>query len=225
MARTAGFLWLALCLGACAARAPAPEPEVPFERWEGEIRKFEAADREHPPPKGGILFVGSSSIRLWTSLSEDFPNRNALNRGFGGSELEDSTHYADRIVVPYQPRIIVLYAGDNDLARGKTPQRVLEDYQSFVRRVRQKLPDVKIVYLAIKPSPARIALLEQMRAANDLIRRYLASQRNLSYVDVFTPMLGRDGTPRPELFGPDGLHMNRQGYELWKDLLAPELQE
>lgn len=194
--------------------------QTQINKWEPEIAKFEEADRNSPPPKGAVLFIGSSSIRLWQNLAEDFPKAKVINRGFGGSELSDSVFYIDRIVVPYQPKTIVLYAGDNDLAAGKTPQQVFADYRLFVERVRQKLPQTKIAYISIKPSPARIALLDKAKEVNQQVRAYAAQYQRLAYIDVLTPMLNREGAPRPELFGPDKLHMNRAGYELWKSIVA-----
>jgi lysophospholipase L1-like esterase len=193
----------------------------PTDKWEGEIKKFEESDRQNPPPTGAALFIGSSTIRLWQSLAEDFPGTKVINRGFGGSELADSTFYADRIVMVYKPRIIVLYAGDNDLAAGKTPQQVFEDYKAFVSRVHQHLPATTIAFISIKPSPARASLLQNMKEANKLINAYASHDKKLKYIDVFTPMLDKAGNPRPELFGPDKLHMNKEGYILWKSVVAP----
>ncbi len=192
-------------------------------KWEPEIQQFENSDKKDPPPRGAVLFVGSSSIRMWKSLTEDLPGIKVINRGFGGSQIADSTFYVDRIVTPYRPTMIVFYAGDNDLFDGKTPQQVLEDYKAFVSRVRIKLPSTKIAFISIKPSPARASIVDQMRQANTLIRNYSSNDKRLLFIDVFTPMLGTDGNPRPELFGLDKLHMNRQGYELWKTVLAPYL--
>src|SRR5882762_4838822 len=192
-------------------------------KWEPEIQQFEKSDKENPPPKGAVLFVGSSSIRMWKSLAEDFPGIKVINRGFGGSEIADSTFYVDRIVTPYFPGMIVFYAGDNDLSNGKTPQQVFDDYKAFVSRVRLKLPSTKIAFISIKPSPARASIIDRMRQANDLIRIYSSHDKGLLFIDVFTLMLGKDGNPRPDLFGPDMLHMNGQGYDLWKSVVAPYL--
>src|SRR6266850_560071 len=189
-------------------------------KWEPEIQQFDDSDKKDPPPRGADMFVGSSSIRMWKNLAKDFPGIRAINRGFGGSEIADSTFYVDRIVTPYLPRMIVFYAGDNDLSNGKTPQQVLDDYKAFVSRVRISLPSTRIAFISIKPSPARASIVDKMRQANDLIRSYSSHDKSLLFVDVYTPMLGKDGNPRPELFGPDKLHMNRQGYELWKNVLA-----
>ena len=195
-----------------------------IDQWEPEIKKFEESDRLNPPPKNAVLFIGSSSIRLWSTLSDDFPLAKVINRGFGGSQITDSTHYVDRIVVPYQPRMIVFYAGDNDLAAGKTPQQVYEDYKAFVSDVKQKLPKTNIAFISIKPSPSRAALLPKAREANGLIKSFTAKDKRLIYIDVFTPMLDKDGNPRPELFGPDKLHMNPEGYKLWTAVVGPYLK-
>ncbi len=147
-----------------------------------------------------------------------------LNRGFGGSEIDDATHFADRIVAPYRPRAIVIYAGDNDIADGDSPQHVLEDFHAFVRAARAVDPGVPIAFLASKPSVARQSLLPQIRAANEKIRAWAATEKDVSYLDVFTPMLGRGGQPDPKWFGEDGLHMNRHGYALWVGIVKPWLE-
>ena len=215
------FCYVAICaIAAWAQQAPASP-----NRWEADIKKFEEADRQQPPAKGAVLFVGSSSIRMWKDLAEDFPATKVINRGFGGSQARRIPLITpDRIIIPYQPRMILLYAGDNDLAAGKTPQQVFDDYKAFVSRVRAKLPDAKIAYISIKPSLARVKLMEQMRATNELIRGYAAKGKNLVFIDVFTPMLNQSGQPRPELFIQDGLHMNREGYDIWRKVIAPYLR-
>ena len=203
------------------ALAQAQSTSYTNDKWEAEIKAFEEADKRRPPDKHVVLFIGSSSIRLWEGLEQSFPGVKVINRGFGGSEIADSTRYVSRIVVPYQPRMIVLYAGDNDLAAGKMPEQVFEDYKAFVSTVRRSLPQTRIAFISIKPSPARASLIENMRAANELIRMYTAHDKSLVYIDVFTKMLGADGKPRPELFGPDALHMSKAGYDLWKQLITP----
>ena len=195
-----------------------------FAQWENDMKAFEAADAKQPPPKGAILFIGSSSIRMWTDLATDFAGKKLINRGFGGSQIADSTYFADRIVIPYRPKMIVMYAGDNDLNDGKTPEQVFADYKAFVDKVRAKLPKVKIAYIAVKPSPSRANLMPKAAAANELIRGYSTRKRNLSYIDIYTPMLGPDGQPRKELFLADMLHMNRGGYDVWKKTVAPFLK-
>ncbi len=191
-------------------------------RWEPNIRKFEEQDRRQMPPAGGILFVGSSSIVGW-DLDKCFPGLPVINRGFGGSQIADSVHFADRIILPYRPKVVVLYAGDNDVAHGKSPRQVLADYRQFVAKVRGALPDTRIVFIAIKPSIRRWHLVGQMREANRLIQSLTEQDERLVFVDVDGPMIGPDGKPRPELFKPDGLHLNAEGYELWSNLVLPHL--
>lgn len=224
-------LLLLLGLAACAGIAPPPAsapPEIPRQvsspDWEQDMRRFAAEDARTPPPRGAVLFIGSSSIRMWDTLAEDFPATAVINRGFGGSEIRDSTWYADRIVVPYRPRLIVLYAGDNDLNSGRAPEQLHRDFVAFVERVRKDLPGVRIAYIASKPSPSRAHLLDAQRRANALIRDEAARRRGVEFIDVFTPMLDAAGQPREDLFIEDRLHLNRQGYELWRELIAPYLR-
>jgi len=195
--------------------------DAPFEK---EIRAFEQADRDHAPPKDAVLFIGSSSIRLWDTLAKDFPDVPVINRGFGGSRIADSVRYADRIAIPYHPRKIVLYAGDNDIAAGKSPRQVLGDFQAFVDKVHAALPDVPIAFISIKPSIARWKLVDKIREANRLIVDYAKQAKHVEYIDIFTPALAPDGKPRKELFRDDGLHLNRKGYELWKSVIEPTLK-
>jgi lysophospholipase L1-like esterase len=204
-------------VSACATAAPALDPT----RFEADIRAFEAHDRASPPLLHGIVFVGSSSIKNWTDVAADFPGLPVLNRGFGGSTLADVVYYADRIVLPYRPRLVVLYAGDNDLILGRTPAQLLDDYRAFVSRVRSAEPAARVVFVSIKPSPSRRAYLNRARETNRRIQAEIAHDSLQTYVDVFTPMLGLTGQPRPELFVTDSLHMTRAGYLLWRRVLAP----
>lgn len=207
----------AAALGGCAALPPAAEP-----RWEDAIRAFEAADAESPPPTGANLFLGSSSIRLW-ELGADFEGYPVLRRGFGGSRIADSILHAHRIVIPYRPRVIVFYAGDNDIAGGLSPERVRDDFRDLVVLLRPFLPETRIAFIAIKPSIARWHLAGDMRLANDLIRAFADGEPLVDFVDVWPGMLGEDGTPRAELLAPDGLHLSRDGYRVWADLVRPYL--
>jgi len=214
----------ALLLLACAPQPVLQTAVSPSSPWDPEFVSFETADRANPPATGGIVFVGSSSIRMWQTLQNDFPGLPVLNRGFGGSELSDAVKFANRIVLPYRPKIVVLYAGDNDLNAGKTPERVLADFKEFVGIVRRDLPGTRVVFISIKPSIARITIIDKIRVANQLIRDYIATDPKLAYIDVFTPMLDASGQPRRELFLEDGLHMNAKGYAIWKDLIAPVIR-
>ena len=203
--------------GAGAAEAKKQGPE----RWESTIAKFEESDRANPPKPGGVLFIGSSSIRMWKTLAEDFPGTPTINRGFGGSEIADSIHFAKRIVFPYRPRQIVIYAGDNDVSRGKSAEVVAEDFKRFVKLARKELPGVRVAFIAIKPSPKRWNLAPEMKKANGKIRRYCRLRRGIVYLDIWTPMLGKDGKPKPELFIEDNLHLSREGYQLWTSVIRP----
>jgi lysophospholipase L1-like esterase len=203
-------------------RAPAAaDSALDPTRFEAEIRAFEAADRVNLPPLGGIVFIGSSSIRNWTNVAADFPGAPVLNRGFGGSTLADVVYYAGRILLPYRPHLVVLYAGDNDLAMGRTPERVVADYEAFIARVRSALPAARVVFVSIKPSPSRRTFIPRTRETNQRIRAIIARDSLQAYVDVFTPMLDSARQPRPELFMADSLHMTRAGYLLWRARLAP----
>jgi lysophospholipase L1-like esterase len=192
-------------------------------RWENDIAAFEKQDKEHPPQQNGILFVGSSSIRLW-KLGDSFPDLTLVNRGFGGSQISDSICFAERIILPYKPRLIVFYAGDNDLFLGRTPERVCHNFIRLAQIVHEKLPETQIAFLSIKPSLQRWALIDKIRAANEQVRACCAQDARLKFIDVHTPMLGADGMPRKELFAADGLHLNAEGYAIWSSLVRPLLE-
>jgi len=192
--------------------------------WAGDMAQFAAQDAATPPPRGGIEFIGSSSIRMWESLATDFPGQPVFNRGFGGSEVRDSTWYADRIVIPYAPCKVFFYAGDNDLNSGRSPAQVHDDVVAFVNRVHRDLPRTTVEYISIKPSPSRANLLPAINDANARIKATLAALPNTGYTDVYTPMLGADGQPRAALFREDMLHMTPEGYAIWRKALAPKVQ-
>ncbi|HRI87760.1 MAG TPA: SGNH/GDSL hydrolase family protein [Candidatus Hydrogenedentes bacterium] len=194
----------------------------PIDRFESQIKKFEAEDKEAPPPSDAILFVGSSSIRLW-DLKASFPGLPAINRGFGGSFLRESTYYAERIVIPYKPKVIVLYAGDNDIASGITADELLGDYKKFVEKIHASLPDTHIVFLSIKPSVSRWALYDEQKKANGLVNEFSKADKRLHFVDLGAPLLGADGKPRADLLLKDGLHLNEAGYAVWTSVLTPVL--
>lgn len=220
--RAADFI---LLVGLLATALPgrAAETNSPFARWEKEIAAFEASDKTNPPPKGAIVFVGSSSIRMWKSLASDFPDRAVVNRGFGGSQIIDSVHFADRIVLPYAPRQIVMYAGGNDINAGKTPEQVLADFKVFVAKVQAALPATRIAFISIAPNPARWAQVERVRRLNQLIEDYTRTNSHLDFINVFPQMLGPDGQPKPDIFLNDRLHMNERGYALWREIVGGHL--
>ena len=207
-----------------ASVAPTPATLAAQARWKPELDAFATADRAQPPAPGGVLFVGSSTIRMWTRLAQDFPQQpTVINRGFGGSTLTDCALLADTLVLRYRPRQVLVYGGDNDLAEGHTPQQVLADFQRLVGTVRAALPEARIAYISIKPSPSREALTPKMREANAAIAGWLKTVPRSDYIDVFTPMLDAGGRPRPELFIADQLHMTDAGYRLWQSVIGPYL--
>jgi lysophospholipase L1-like esterase len=222
---------LAASMSAGAAGAQQPQPQAPAfqppqapNRWEPEIQKFEAQDKQNPPPKHGIVFVGASSIVRW-NLTQSFPDlKDAINRGFGGSEMADSAKYASRVVVPYAPRIVVLYPGENDIARGTTPETVGAGFIKFYTTVHTALPNTQIIAIGLKPTPVRWHLNGRFIEANTLIRSYCKSHSHCVYLDVSPAMLGPDGKPKPELFIADGQHMTPEGYKVWTRLIRPYLE-
>jgi len=199
--------------------------QVDPDRWEPAIKKFEDADAVAPPPQNAIVFIGASSIVRW-NLPESFPElgSRAINRGFGGSLAADSTRYAERIVIPYNPRIVVFYAGDNDVEANHTPEQIASDFVAFEQKVHAALPATQIIFISIKPSIRRWPWIEQIKGANALVREYCATHAHLTFVDIVPQMIGPDGTPIKELLVPDGLHMTPAGYTIWNDALRPLLQ-
>ncbi len=208
-------------LGLLATVASAAD-EKPVD-WEPTIQAFEKQDRLRPPELGGVLFLGSSSIRLWDT-AQAFPGVQSINRGFGGSQIADSVKFAERLVVPYKPRLVVFYAGDNDIAAGKSPEQVASDFQDFAKKIQKELPETRIAFISIKPSPSRWKHFEKQQEANRLIAEFIKSDRRLSYLDVVEPMVGDDGQPRAQFFKKDMLHLNEEGYEVWAKIVTPELR-
>lgn len=213
-------------LATMVTAAPGLRAQQPIDpnRWESTIQKFEAEDQQSGPARGGIVFIGSSSIARWTDLAESFPDLKVVNRGFGGSEMSESAKYASRVVVPRAPRIVVLYTGENDLNRGLTPDAVASDFSTFVKTVRTATPATRVVVVGLKPSLLRWKLRDAMHQTNEMIRTRCAADSNCAYVDPWPSMIGKDGTPKPELFVEDGLHMTPEGYKVWTQMLRPHLK-
>ncbi len=207
----------------CVTLAPHGSPADPA-RWEDTIAAFESKDNEQFPQPGMVLFVGSSSIVMWKTLETDFAPIRVLNRGFGGSQIEDSIHFADRIIIPYRPAAVVLYAGDNDIAAGKKSAHVLADFERFAAIVGKALPGTPIFFITIKPSLSRWSLWPKMKRANELIEALCSHVDNLEYLDVASAMLKDDGTVRGDLFLEDNLHLNEQGYRLWTSIIKPRIE-
>lgn len=191
-----------------------------MEWYEAEVRDLVRRTRAAPLPDATVIaFYGSSSIRLWATLAEDFPDLPVLNLGFGGSTLEACAHFFPRIVAPCRPRSIVFYAGDNDLGDGQPPARVLASFRLFRQQVEASLGNTRVAFLSIKPSPARLHLHDAIVQTNAAIRDELAHWPHASYIDLHTPMLAGDGRPNPTLFADDQLHLSAEGYRLWTNVL------
>lgn len=210
-----------------ARKAPPSPVAAPhdYAKWEKDIAAYEKEDQEQSPPKGGILFVGSSTFRLWKTMKEDFAGLPVINRGFGGSTFPELNHYFDRLVPQHQPRVIVVYEGDNDTGKGHTTERVLANWQVFARKARKACPDAKVLFVSIKPSLKREALLPKQQLANEAIRRDIESRENMAFVDMVPDMLDADGRPLAGLLAADQLHMSPEGYALWTRKLRPLLED
>jgi lysophospholipase L1-like esterase len=213
------LLILALCVSNTAAQI--------YERanlWQKEIDAFTEIDRRQTPPASPVLFVGSSSFRMWTTVREDFPNVNIINRGFGGSHLEDVIHYAAQTISPFRAKTVVIYAGDNDITAGKTVERVFADYKTLVGVIRQTSPNAKIIFVSIKPSPSRREFWTKFQQLNALVKAETVKDKRLLLADVWSKMLTASGEPREELYLPDRLHMKPAGYAIWRDVLREYLK-
>jgi lysophospholipase L1-like esterase len=208
------------------AATPAPLPaKAPFA---SEINAFQAADQKQMPPSGAVLFIGSSSVRFWTTLAQDFLEIPVINRGFGGSFIQDSTAYADRIAIPYKPKMIVLFAGTNDLDYGhKSPEQVLQDYKDFVVKIHAALPDTRIVFISISPTVARWKNEANILETNHLIQEFTfqtnSPTEKLDFIDTHSQLLTPDGQPQPRLLRADGLHFNSDGYHVFTAIVKPRI--
>lgn len=206
------------------SQAEEPAPIDPA-KWSTEIAAFAVRDATTPPPEGALLFVGSSTIRMW-DLEASWPGEELLNNGFGGSTLPDAIHHFEKLVAAYQPRAVILYSGDNDLSRGRSVDQVSEDFKTFATLSRKAHPGVPVVILAIKPSLERWSLWPEMREVNQAIKAYCTGDPGLIYVDVATPLLGPDGSmPDARWFKADGLHLSPQGYAQWTTVVGEALRQ
>ena len=192
-----------------------------------EIRAFKKSDSLNMPPRKANLFVGSSSLRMWKNMEQDFSGYLVINRGFGGATLPDVIRYAGDIIFPYHPKQVLIYCGDNDLAESDTvrAETVLQRFTRLFTLIRNNNPHQRIVFISIKPSPSRQHLMPEIQKANEMIRGFLKNHRRTKYVDVYTPMLTASGVPRPELFLADKLHMNEEGYRIWQKAIRPVLKK
>jgi hypothetical protein len=194
-------------------------------KWEKSIAKFEKADVANPSPKGGIEFIGSSTITKWTTLAQDFPGLPVFNRGFGGSQIKDTTFFASRIIIPYAPRIIVFHAGDNDLAAGATPEQVIADLKELIAIIQAKLPETEFCYLSLKPSEKRKQLRLEEQKVNQGVIEFFKNTPRVHYIDQYNMVTDAQGNPRPELFSEDKMHFNEVGYKLLTEQIRPFLKK
>ena len=192
-------------------------------KWEKSIAAFEQADRDHPPQKGGIVFTGSSTIARWKTLADYFPGFRVVNRGFGGSQMEDSMVFAERILVAHEPAAVVIFAGSNDINAGKSPDVVVENFKAFVTKVRAALPKTEIRYIEITSSPSRWAQRDKVVEANKQIRAFCEATPGVKFIAVREKFFGTGGEPREELFEKDRLHPNPDGYKILADAIRPFL--
>lgn len=215
-----GLLLGLLSLAGCATGTNRPHN---FARWEKAVHAFELQDAKHAPPTNAIVFAGSSTITRWKTLAKDFPGLPVLNRGFGGSQIVDATHFADRMILPYQPKLIVFRSGGNDLWAGKSPEEVAGDFQDFAETVHAKLPATKVVFISWSPTPTRWKQHEKEKQFNALVGSYIAGKAWLQYLETYDLPLGTNGLPRAELFASDKLHFNAAGYKLLANRVRPVL--
>ena len=209
-----------LAIAGCASAPPNSLATHDASKWQNEIAAFAMSDATNPPPHGCIVFTGSSFIRKWTTLATDFPGMQAVNRGFGGCHLADVCAYADRIVIPYAPREVVIYAGGNDINSGMSPQLVFGDFVALMTKLHTALPKTKLVFISCPPSPKRWAETDKIKTVNGLIASY-CKKHEITFVNTFPLMLGADGLPRSEIYVEDQLHMNATGYAIWRAAVAP----
>jgi lysophospholipase L1-like esterase len=223
---------LMAAMSACNNNSPTQQASVlmrskqadHLDRFESEIQAFEATDRQKMPSAGGVLFIGSSSIRLWEGIHEDFKGIKVINRGFGGSTIPEVQYFADRIVWKYKPRVIVFYCGENDLNGGEHPAQVFQNFKKLIADKQRKLPEAKFIVISAKPSPARWKQWKNFQLLNTMLEQFAASRPEFAFVDVGPLMLTENGQPDAQLFQEDKLHMNKQGYAKWVNILRPVIE-
>jgi lysophospholipase L1-like esterase len=210
------FLLISLLTSQVFAQEQGPE------RWESNIQKFETKDKEMTPKKGGILFVGSSSVAIWRDVADYYPGYNIINRGFGGSQFSDLIYYADRVIYTYQPKKVFVYEGDNDVSAGDSPKSILKEAKRLRKMIAKNLgKEVVVIFISPKPSVARWNLKTTYEETNALLAKYATKEKNTEYADVWTPALDENGKVFEHIFQKDNLHMNKEGYEIWKKALLP----
>lgn len=199
-----------------------PDPK----RFEKDIVKYEEADKKQMPPEGAIVAIGSSSMRGWHgTIKKDLAPLTIIPRGFGGSNMNDALAFVDRIVINYKPRAVVLYEGDNDMQARVKPEEFIEKFKGFAAKINKALPKTRIYVISVKPSISRWKIWPSMQKCNELLKAECEKNELLTFIDVATPMLGEDGTPKKEIFKKDNLHMVRDGYVIWTNTVKPVLDK
>jgi lysophospholipase L1-like esterase len=197
--------------------------QTPQNRFEKQVLTYETEDKTNPPPKNAILLVGDSQFYRWKTLAEDLPDFTIINRGIDSFQFSDILNYYDRLVTPYRPRMIVLHIGGNDIHNGKPPERVLEDFKTFVAKVRATQPKIRIAFSSTTPGPGRWDEADKRVQANELLKKYIATQQNLHFIDLWRAMLTKNGKPREELWVEDRIHPNHDGYLVRVRIMRPLL--
>lgn len=219
------FAFIALLLTACqTGQKTNTASQAPSTRFESEIKNFEAADKKNGYLKNSIVFTGSSSIRMWSTLAEDMAGFRVVNRGFGGATIPEVLQYADRYLFQHEPQVIVFYCGENDISEGASPKTVYGNFKSFVELVAKKSPKTKIIYISMKPSPARWHLWEKYKTGDEMIKQFIDQNDQLEFMDSSISMLDESGQPDKTIFIMDRLHMNKKGYIGWTKQLLPILK-
>jgi lysophospholipase L1-like esterase len=211
-------IWI---LGAVFFLAANSHGQSQSHRFEAKVLAYEAFDKTNPPPRNAILLAGDSQFYRWKTVHEDLPGYTIINRGIDAFQMSDLLHYVDRLVLPYQPRMIVLHIGGNDVHAGRNATNILADFQSFVGKVREKMPQVPIAFTSITPGPGRWAEAPRRKEANQVIKNYIATQPGLLFIDLWDAMLTPDGQPRQDLWVADGIHPNHEGYLLRVKIMRP----
>ena len=215
------LLATALFFGAGAVAQIAPAAAIAENRFEKTLQTFEAADQASPAPKGAILLIGDSQFYRWKTLAEDLPGYTVVNRGVDSFQFADIVRYFDRLVLPYDPRFIVLHVGGNDVNNGQGPDQILADFKTFIGKVRAKYPNVQIAFTSITPSPGRWVQAETRKQANAVIKAFVTTQKNLHFIDLWDAMLLPNGQPREDIWVEDRIHPNQAGYQIRARIMRP----
>ena len=210
-------------VGATAGAQAQPVADPDPARFAPDIAAFEAEDRATPAAPGGTLFVGSSSIRYW-DVAREFPALRPIRRGYGGSHVSDTVHYAPRIIFPYQPSLIVFYAGDADVAANTSGEQIAADTKTLLALIHARLPGTPVVVIGTKPSPLHWAHMPAIRAANAILKKDLAGDQLAAYTDAEAALLGPDGQPRADFYTENRLNLNDRGYAAWTAALRPTIE-